>query len=453
MKFDQWFWPFQKAGMWTVRRFPEVYCGKQGKKTEEKLKLLETTHHKMTLEEYYGKKFSRLYLLLFVGGLVLGVMAVGFPGKVVWMDMPMVFRPDYGQGALETELEAVIENQEPVSVPITIGERKYTRDEIQDIFLRITDSLEEEILGENASLEEVRSDLKLPSGFMNGLIRADWEVDPPDYMDDSGHIYAEVPSEGVTAVLRVTFRYEKEEWMQEFPARFLPPVRTEREQTLESLREMVAQAEKENPREEAVHLPEKLKDSAVRWGVRTTSPLGVGILLLMVGAWYLYGKDDRELAKEERRRKRQMIMDYPMILYKMSMLLGAGMTIRGAFTRIAFHYRQQTGREVRYAYEEMLRACYEMEKGVGEGAAYEAFGQRCQDLRYLKFGTLLSQNLKKGSRGLAELLEKEACQGMEERKNLARKLGEEAGTKLLMPMFLMLILVMVILMVPAMISF
>lgn len=71
----------------------------------------------------------------------------------------------------------------------------------------------------------------------------------------------------------------------------------------------------------------------------------------------------------------------------------------------------------------------------------------------LKFGSLLSQNLKKGSRGLVELLEQEAENGMEERKSLARKLGEEAGTKLLLPMLLMLILVIVILMVPAILSF
>ena len=73
--------------------------------------------------------------------------------------------------------------------------------------------------------------------------------------------------------------------------------------------------------------------------------------------------------------------------------------------------------------------------------------------RVQKFGSLLSQDLKKGSAGLVELLEQEAENGMEERKSLARKLGEEAGTKLLLPMMLMLILVVVILMVPAILAF
>ena len=55
--------------------------------------------------------------------------------------------------------------------------------------------------------------------------------------------------------------------------------------------------------------------------------------------------------------------------------------------------------------------------------------------------------------GLCELLEQEAADAMEERKTLARKLGEEAGTKMLMPLILMLGIVIAIIMVPAMLSF
>ena len=62
-----------------------------------------------------------------------------------------------------------------------------------------------------------------------------------------------------------------------------------------------------------------------------------------------------------------------------------------------------------------------------------------------QLGSVLSQNLKKGARGLTALLEEEALSSMTERKNNARKLGEKAGTKLLFPMILMLGIVMVIL--------
>jgi hypothetical protein len=40
-------------------------------------------------------------------------------------------------------------------------------------------------------------------------------------------------------------------------------------------------------------------------------------------------------------------------------------------------------------------------------------------------------------------------EAFEERKETAKRLGEEAGTKLLIPMMIMLVLVLVIIMVPA----
>ena len=100
----------------------------------------------------------------------------------------------------------------------------------------------------------------------------------------------------------------------------------------------------------------------------------------------------------------------------------------------------------------MVSACIEMKSGVAEGAAYENFGRRCGLPGYIKLGSLLAQNLKKGSKGLASILEKEAEASMEERKNMARKLGEQAGTKLLFPMILIFGVVLVILIVPAFLS-
>jgi len=46
----------------------------------------------------------------------------------------------------------------------------------------------------------------------------------------------------------------------------------------------------------------------------------------------------------------------------------------------------------------------------------------------------------------------ESIQAFEDRKARARRLGEEAGTKLLLPMFLMLAVVLVIVIVPAFLS-
>ena len=59
----------------------------------------------------------------------------------------------------------------------------------------------------------------------------------------------------------------------------------------------------------------------------------------------------------------------------------------------------------------------------------------------------------KGSRGLKDIFEQEEQAALEERKNLAKKLGEEAGTKLLGPMIVLLLIVMFMILVPAFMSF
>ena len=132
------------------------------------------------------------------------------------------------------------------------------------------------------------------------------------------------------------------------------------------------------------------------------------------------------------------------------------MTVFAAWRRITANYeekcRQMSGAE-HPLYEEMKLTCREVDSGVSEMRAIERFGERVGLHRYRKFCSLITQNLQKGTRGLGQLLECEAADAFEERKNLAKKYGEEAGTKLLLPMLLMFGIVVVIIMVPAMMSF
>ena len=100
----------------------------------------------------------------------------------------------------------------------------------------------------------------------------------------------------------------------------------------------------------------------------------------------------------------------------------------------------------------MKYTCHEMDSGVTESQSYENLGRRCDIQVYIRFGALLSQNLRKGTKGLSQLLKLESMQAFEERKARAKRLGEEAGTKLLLPMFLMLAIVLVIVIVPAFLS-
>ena len=148
-----------------------------------------------------------------------------------------------------------------------------------------------------------------------------------------------------------------------------------------------------------------------------------------------------------------MIRDYPDIISKLTLLLGTGMTVKQVWTKMVQNYEEQKERSgERAAYEEMCVTYHEMQSGVSEAEAYARFGKRCGIGLYMKFGALLSQNLRKGSKGLCELLGMESIQAWENRKSTAKRQGEEASTKLLLPMFGMLAVVMIMVIVPAFLS-
>lgn len=93
-----------------------------------------------------------------------------------------------------------------------------------------------------------------------------------------------------------------------------------------------------------------------------------------------------------------------------------------------------------------------IKNGCLEGKAYVDFGKRCGTHSYVKLGNLLEQNIRKGTKGLRDILTAEVSEAFEERKVLAKKKGNEAGTKLLLPMGIMLVISMVIIIVPAFLS-
>ncbi|MDO4842640.1 MAG: hypothetical protein Q3982_08210, partial [Phoenicibacter congonensis] len=77
----------------------------------------------------------------------------------------------------------------------------------------------------------------------------------------------------------------------------------------------------------------------------------------------------------------------------------------------------------------------------------------CRSWHYSKLSTLLVSNIKKGNSELLRALQEEADRSFEERRSIARQMGEEAGTKLLLPMMIMLGVTLVIIMIPAYFSF
>ena len=159
----------------------------------------------------------------------------------------------------------------------------------------------------------------------------------------------------------------------------------------------------------------------------------------------------RQRQEQLKAREQQLVLDYPELVNKTMLLLSAGLTVRGCFERMFAEYRRriEEGGERRYVYEEVSFSYQEMQNGVPESEVLEDFGRRCHQLPYLRFSSMVNQNIRKGSEGLVNLLEMEAMEAFEKRKEQVKRLGETAGTKLLIPMMLMLGVVMAVIIVPA----
>ena len=228
---------------------------------------------------------------------------------------------------------------------------------------------------------------------------------------------------------------------------------SEEEKRRQEIREILEQYNEEKQDPDYYYLPDEWNGKTFTWSrPRDNTGALLASLILVAAAASLVLKS-REKQTLVQKRQEELLIDYPDLIMKFTLLIAAGMTVRNAFAKIASDYRKKRSHKARAAYEAIETACHEMESGVSEAEAYYRFGERCGQIRYKTFATLLLQNLQKGSRQLVAMLEKESAEAWDERKRKARIAGETASTKLLFPMVLMLLVVMAIIMIPAMMSF
>lgn len=375
-------------------------------------------------------------------------------GSTFLVDGYGIARPEKGEGEISQELQVQIgEEGQTEQMEIVVAERRYTEEEKEQFLQQALAEIEQAVLGENESADEVRGRVGLPDKLADGNVDVAWSQEPAGLLDADGFLTEDLPAEGQLLQLKAVLSCDGKESIYECALCVFPPDYSDEEQLRRALADEVEKADQQSAEESVLKLPREVNGQKLVWEEPRTSVAGACLALTCVAAVFVWIGKDQEAQKKEEQRRRQMTMDYPDLLLKLSMLLNAGLTMQGAFFKIASEYRSRAGGEVRFAYEEMLRACYEMKSGVPEARAYENFGRRCGGNSYIKLGSMLSSNLQKGADGLAGLLQEEARQSMEERRQMAKKLGEEAGTKLLLPMVLMLVVVLVILMVPAMLAF
>ena len=131
-------------------------------------------------------------------------------------------RNSYGQGEKTESFQITVDGERAEeALDITVGERQYTAEELQDIFARAAEELEVLALGANESLDQVTEDLSLAARLPDLPIAVEWELDRYDVLTVSGEIQEtalrealEEEPEGVLVNLKAFMTYTQDQTRQ-----------------------------------------------------------------------------------------------------------------------------------------------------------------------------------------------------------------------------------------------
>lgn len=155
-------------------------------------------------------------------------------------------------------------------------------------------------------------------------------------------------------------------------------------------------------------------------------------------AYYYYGTTT---AKKISRRSGELLHDFSEVVSKLALLTNAGMILREAWQEVAYE-----GKGV--IYTEMQAAVAEMNNGVSEVDAVYNFGTRCIIPEIKKFTSTIIQGMTKGNRELTQMLQEQSKEVWQLKKQLVRREGEKAASKLLLPICIMFVGILIMILIP-----
>lgn len=398
-----------------------------------------------------NNKYRYLFFIIVIGIVSAVCVHVSSLRKGRLVEGTHLLRNEWGEGNYTVILRGITETTEG-EITYEIKERILSGEERLALKEQLLEELPQIIAGENENLMMVKRDLNLVTrveGYPFSLI---WQSSDHNRVRSDGKVNtANIPTEGEMITLRVTGTYENERWEEKVPVKLLPVTLTPREQYLAAMEEELFENDLLYREKSKVVLPEKIGEEAVTWEEKKKDYSYIPLLLCVLCASCVPALRERKRKAEREKRSRELNRCYPEFVLRLGLYIGAGLNVKNAFLRMGNEYQAQkrrTGR-VQLLYEEILVCNNGFLNGMPESEVYREWGKRCGEMKYRKLSFLLISHLRQGNEKILSLLSDETDAALEERRNLARKKGEEAGTKLLFPMMLMLVVVMFLILLPA----
>ena len=408
-----------------------------------------------------GYKRVRMFAAIFLVALVAATPV--FVADALSMKDPVnsLKRNEYEQGERNVSLLARTDDGNEEKIAVNVSPRQLSERETEELSKELDEKLWTVVLGDNRDADNVVSDLDFPKHIEGFPFKIAIRSDSPMLINSRGEINRDelkkedTEGNGIPVCLRATITYKDH---SEDKYLYIVLRRADDSES-DSIRSRIENAitccDEMSLENTDQILPEKIGDQNV---VFYSTAVNKGFVVLLIGIiipFILIAKKDDEIKKEADDRRKQIDLDHARILNQYALYHIAGMNPRAIWTAICDSYEKrlkESGTKRRYAYDEMLVTKKMMDDGMGELTAYDDHADRLGSIRYRSFISLIKQAVVNGGANLSEMLYEETDKAQRDRMASVRLEASEAQTKLLLPMFMMLLTVLVYVMVPALIG-
>ena len=416
----------------TLGRYKKLYVGK----SEDDI-----------TKEFFIKHISLFLCTYLLFNLVVLFSVISCQSNKYIVSEYYIEKNDIGGEQKEISVQTEIDGQKR-NTDIIVPERKYNEKEILSQTEKVKKYIYSHYLGNNKSSDNVTKNLSLVRKVDGSMFNISWTSSNENIVADDGKVECEKITELESVELTAVLMYEQYKEKLKFNITVHPVKRKEEESIWDEWRKLFEKSIEDTKSFKYIKLPDKVGGKNVRYSVDRYKGLFKTACIAMLMFIVVPLMAEYAAKNKVAEREKQLKLAYPEMVEKFVLLINAGLPVKNAWIRVA-ETRKTKNDKVDYLTEEMLLTKNQMDNGISEEKAYEMFGRRIGILTYMKFSTLLVQNLKKGTANLINILEYESADIFNERKENAKILGEEASTKLLVPMVLMMAIIFAVILYAA----
>lgn len=377
-------------------------------------------------------------------------------------DMIRLRRNDFGEGEREETLILTGSDHKTKgkrTYRLLLKERELSQNELEEMFKVLFQKLETVMAGDNRSLHSVSRDLCFPQNLSGYPFTLSYRVRDVDYISADGRL-SEMsgkigPGEKKKSRVTVTALYVSgnHSFMKSHTYQVLltSPGSADKKSPEDGVIRKLQRIEEQNRGSKEVEIPGRMNGFTIRQTDRGIwKPLLLLTLLLTAVPVHRLGK----IREDRKRCQKEAVRDFAMIVHLFTIYQRAGLSFTNTLARINKDYRERIKRKgSRYAFERLIQMQECIDRGMPASRACRVWGSQFDDPCFRKLSGVLIQSMEKGSSETGIMMEEEEREAFRQRIDQARKDGEEASTKMLLPMVLMLAQVMLLAIYPALLRF